>query len=405
MELDEFLVNRLTNKDLEEYEKILNKVYHYKMSASNDFFEAKRQFLEDKISKEQFLKAKEAEKKAKKEFLEVLHNKAFKVNYKQAKRNLERHRVGHKDHELYLHEYRQAKKIYYKFKRIVSERGRNAKVAKLSDVAIAVNDLSFRYSPSTPIVLKHVSFQIKEGEYVAVIGHNGSGKSTLSKLLIGVLNHNQGTIEMFGNLVTSHNIDQVRQFLGIVFQNPDNQFIGSTVRADIAFGLENKCVNPKKMGKIIKNAAELVGMEKFLDSEPLNLSGGQKQRVAIASAIALDPSILIFDEATSMLDPKGKREIKEIMVNLRDQGDKTILSVTHDMDEILNADKVLVMNQGEAIRFGTPHEIIGDIGFLESIHLGMPFVYQVQEAFKKAGLPLKKASTMDELVAELWQKK
>lgn len=405
MQLNDFLANKLTATDLDEYEKILNRAYRYKIIASNDFFDAKRHFLEDTISKEAFLKAKETEKKAKQEYLIVLKNKAFKVNYKHAERGLHQRHLNDQEAEIWHREYRQAKKLYNKFKRIVSERGRNAKVAKLSNVAVAVRDLSFRYSPSTPIVLKHVNFQIKEGEYVAVIGHNGSGKSTLSKILIGVLNHNQGQIEMFGNVVTHQNIEQIRQFLGIVFQNPDNQFIGSTVRADIAFGLENKCVPPKKMEKIIDNAAKMVGMEKFLDSEPLNLSGGQKQRVAIASAIALDPSILIFDEATSMLDPKGKREIKEIMVDLRNQGDKTIISVTHDMDEILNADKVLVMNQGEMIRFGTPEEIIGDTGFLKSVHLGMPFVHQVGEALEKEGIKIDKVKTMDDLVEELCKKR
>ncbi|WP_035026261.1 energy-coupling factor transporter ATPase [Entomoplasma lucivorax] len=286
---------------------------------------------------------------------------------------------------------------------IVKEKGRSAKILKLSDYAIEIDHLNFRYNAEFPLALKDVSFKINHGEYIAVIGHNGSGKSTLSKILIGVLTPEKGIVKLFGNVMNSQNIDQIRQFLGIVFQNPDNQFIGSTVRADIAFGLENKRVEPKEMPRIIEESAKKVRMENFLDNEPLNLSGGQKQRVAIASTLALNPDILIFDEATSMLDPKGKREIKEIMVELRNQGNKTILSITHDMDEILNADKVLVMNNGELIRYGTPKEVIDEEGFLESIHLGIPFIAQVEKELKKAGFKINKTNDMDNLVKQLWK--
>lgn len=404
MQLKEFLAEKLTPDDLSQYEKVLNEVYKKKIAMSNQLFSAKNDLLQDKISKEEYQKLKAQEKIVNTEYKKVLKNRAFKINYQNAQKML---RSSHGENLDYLdisNEVEQAKKLYHNFKKIVSDRGKTAKVAKLNDWAVEVEDLTFKYGVDFPEVLKDVSFKIKHGEYVAIIGHNGSGKSTLSKILIGVLHNLQGQIKMFGNTMNKDNIGQMRQFLGIVFQNPDNQFIGSTVRADIAFGLENKRVDPKDMPMIIKKSAKMVGMSEFLDHEPLNLSGGQKQRVAIASAIALNPDILIFDEATSMLDPKGKREIKEIMVNLRNQGDKTILSITHDMDEILNADKVLVMNKGKVVKFGPPLEIIGDGAFLSSIHLGIPFVSQVAQELIKAGVKVDQTTKMDELVEQLWKK-
>ncbi|WP_373423239.1 energy-coupling factor transporter ATPase [Mesoplasma lactucae] len=278
-------------------------------------------------------------------------------------------------------------------------RGKYGSLEKLNDIAVEVKNLSFSYDENGPLVLDDVSFKINKGEYVAIVGHNGSGKSTLSKILIGVITPNHGTVKMFGNLMTPQNVEKVRQFIGIVFQNPDNQFIGSTVQDDIAFGLENKRVDPKDMPGIILDAATRVGMQNYLDKEPLMLSGGQKQRVAIASTLALNPDIIIFDEATSMLDPKGKREIKEIMVDLKNEGHKTILSITHDMDEILNATKVLVMNQGKMIKFGTPDEVMKDKNFLRSAGLELPFYGMVEEALEKQGLTIKSgAKTLDELV-------
>ncbi|WP_031542161.1 energy-coupling factor transporter ATPase [Mesoplasma photuris] len=283
----------------------------------------------------------------------------------------------------------------------IQDKGRGIKLEKNNDIAIKVSNLSFKYAPDFPYALNNVNFEIKHGEYVTIIGHNGSGKSTLSKIFIGVLKPEEGSYEIFGNKVHKNNLDQIRKFLGIVFQNPDNQFIGSTVQADIAFGLENKRVEPHLMPEIILEAAKKVRMENFLDKEPLNLSGGQKQRVAIASALALNPEILIFDEATSMLDPKGNREIKEIMVDLRNQGNKTIISITHDMDEILNADKVIVMNGGKMVQIGTPEEVLKDKDFLRSIKLDIPFVGTVEEALAEQGITVNHSKDMKELVDQL----
>ncbi len=246
-------------------------------------------------------------------------------------------------------------------------------LTKKNNISIKVSNLFFKYHEKHPYILDDLNFEIKHGEYVTIIGHNGSGKSTLSKILIGVLFPEKGEIEIFGNKVTKTNISEIRKYLGIVFQNPDNQFIGTTVADDIAFGLENRKVPNSLMKDIIQNSARRVGMEAFLDHEPLMLSGGQKQRVAIASALALSADILVFDESTSMLDPLGKSEVKDIMIQLKNEG-KTIISITHDMDEILNADKVIVLNNGKLVKCGSFKEILKDKEFLKEIKLDIPFI-------------------------------
>ena len=217
------------------------------------------------------------------------------------------------------------------------------------DEIIAVKDLTFSFDGKSNAV-ESVSFTVKPGSYVSLIGHNGSGKSTLAKLLIGLLETKQGTISLFGENINSRNILKLRNKVGIVFQNPDNQFIGSTVRDDIAFGLENRCIPTKDMDDIILEFSRKVQMENYLDKEPINLSGGQKQRVAIAGVLALKPSLIIFDEATAMLDPKGRREIREIIKEMRiENPDLTIFSITHDLEEANMSDEVLVMNEGKMV--------------------------------------------------------
>lgn len=275
---------------------------------------------------------------------------------------------------------------------------------KVDDISLEISDVSFRYRENLPKALSNVSYKINHGEYVTIVGHNGSGKSTLSKIIIGVLKPKEGHIKIFGNEMTNKNITSVRQYLGIVFQNPDNQFIGSTVKDDIAFGLENRCLKQEDMQPIIDSAAKKVGMQDFLDHEPLMLSGGQKQRVAIASVLALSPEIIIFDEATSMLDPKGKKEVKKIMLELKETRKKTIISITHDMDEIINADKVLVMNKGELVKAGTPEEILKNKEFIKSIHLDVPFVVNLHDEISKQGLKLEETLSLEKLVEEICQK-
>ena len=270
-----------------------------------------------------------------------------------------------------------------------------------SDIALKISNLSFRYNTNQPLALADVNIEFNKGEYVTIIGHNGSGKSTLSKIIMGVLNIQEGVIEIFGNKVTPKNLNQIRRFLGIVFQNPDNQFIGSTVQDVIAFGLENRQIPTADMKKIIHDAAKKVDMLDFLDYEPLMLSGGQKQKVAIASALALSPSILIFDEATSMLDPKGIEEIKQLLVELRQDRSKTIISVTHDMNEIINSDKVMVMNNGQVVKFGTPQEILKDENFLRSIQLDVPFLFKFINSLNAKGIKVTKTLVEQNVIDEL----
>ena len=199
--------------------------------------------------------------------------------------------------------------------------------------ALLIKDLVFSYDKKTTI-FSGLSFHVEEGEYVSLIGHNGSGKSTLAKLIIGLLEAKEGKIEVFDQVLNEETVYQIRKNVGIIFQNPDNQFIGSTVEDDIAFGLENHLVPNDKMDDIILEYATKVGMDEFLKKEPSSLSGGQKQRVAIAGVLAMKPRLIIMDESTSMLDPKGKKEIRDLIVKLRQENPSlTILSITHDIEE------------------------------------------------------------------------
>ena len=263
---------------------------------------------------------------------------------------------------------------------------------------IEVKNLSFSYKKDEPI-LKHISFSIHEGSYVSIVGHNGSGKSTLARLLIGLLAPNDGEIYICEELVTNKNIRSLRSKIGLVFQNPDNQFIGATVEDDIAFGLENRQVPRSKMREIIENYAKRVGMEDYLTKEPSNLSGGQKQRVAIAGALSLEPEIIIFDEATSMLDPKGKSDIKWLIDEMRKVNPNlTILSITHDVEEAYLSDQVLVLNKGEIAFKGKPEEVFKNRSALESLHLEMPFVLDLKEKLNLSD----ESQTLDEIAEELW---
>lgn len=251
------------------------------------------------------------------------------------------------------------------------------------------------------LVLKDVSLTINKGDYTCIIGHNGSGKSTLTKVIIGLLGVLEGEVLVDGIELNEKNIYNIRKKVGVIFQNPDNQFIGSTVRDDIAFGLENHCVDPKEMDDIIEKYAAKVKMTKFLDSEPQKLSGGQKQRVAIAGVLAMHPDIIIMDEATSMLDPKGKAEIKELVALINEQNDVSIVSITHDIEEAARADRIIVMHQGEVYKVGTPQEIFTNHEELASLGLDVPFALKVSLALQKQGINIPSCLTMDEMEANL----
>ena len=268
--------------------------------------------------------------------------------------------------------------------------------------AVEVRNLYYSYDKKKYAV-NDVSFDIPAGSYTTVIGHNGSGKSTIAKLLLGLLEKEKGSIRIEGLDLTLENLGEIRNKIGIVFQNPDNQFIGSTVRDDIAFGLENHCFQQNEMDSIIEEYAEKVGMTKFLDSEPTKLSGGQKQRVAIASVLAMGLNILVFDEATSMLDPTGRRDINNLIQELHQDKNLTVISITHDIEEVAQADNVIVVDKGKIALTGTPMEIFRHKDELIGMKLDIPFIYKIRDAFKAKGIKLSDTLDMERMADEVCQ--
>lgn len=268
--------------------------------------------------------------------------------------------------------------------------------------SVIVKDLCFEYEENVPTI-QNVSFEIDAGEYVAILGHNGSGKSTIAKLLIGLLEKKSGDIMVEGISLNEENLYDVRSHIGIVFQNPDNQFIGATVRDDIAFGLENKCVPQKDMEDIINYYAKEVNMYAFLDHEPSKLSGGQKQRVAIAGILAMQPDILILDESTSMLDPKGKTEVNALVKKIRQEKKMTVLSITHDIEEASKADRIILLNKGRIEAIGCPKEILSDANKLEELGLEAPFSFQLSKQLQNIGIDVSLYIDEKGLVEELCQ--
>ncbi|ARF14535.1 MULTISPECIES: energy-coupling factor ABC transporter ATP-binding protein [Sporosarcina] len=258
-------------------------------------------------------------------------------------------------------------------------------------------------SPMSTKALNNASFTLYEGEWLAVVGHNGSGKSTLAKLLIGLMFPSSGEVHLFSERLSEENLWETRSRMGIVFQNPDNQFVGSTVQDDVAFALENNGVPYDMMVKRVQEALEQVKMKDYINHEPHHLSGGQKQRVAIAGALAMHPELLILDEATSMLDPQGREEVIEIVKKLRSEINLTVLSITHDLEEVLLADRILVMNEGQVLMVGTPQEIFQQGTELEKVGLDLPFALRVSELLRATGVELQgNHMTEEELVNELW---
>lgn len=270
--------------------------------------------------------------------------------------------------------------------------------------AIEVSNLSFSYTEEGNTI-QDVSFSIPKGSYTTIIGHNGSGKSTIAKLIIGLLKAQSGTIRILGTELTPDTVYDLRSHVGIVFQNPDNQFIGSTVADDIAFGLENHCVPQEDMQALIEKSAASVGMSDFLQAEPTHLSGGQKQRVAIAGILAMTPDIIIFDESTSMLDPQGKASINAQIKRLHDEKNITILSITHDMEEVAQSQHVIVLNHGVVEMEGTPKEVFAQEVMLKKMQLDIPFALKFSKAMQKEGFSSIHALTLDEVVNQLCQLK
>lgn len=238
---------------------------------------------------------------------------------------------------------------------------------------IEFKDVTFKYNSSQDNALTNVSFKIHNQEWVSIIGHNGSGKSTIAKLLIGLLEAQSGGIYYDDDKLSEETVDDVRKKVGIVFQNPDNQFVGYNVKYDIAFGLENHLVPREEMKKLIDEYSKRVGMENELEREPQTLSGGQKQRVAIAGILALNCDIVILDEATSMLDPEGTEEIIDLIVELKEKYHKTIITITHDLALANKSDRIIVLKDGNVIKDDVPEVVFRERELLQSSNLDMPF--------------------------------
>ncbi|WP_407855072.1 energy-coupling factor ABC transporter ATP-binding protein [Enterococcus hailinensis] len=260
---------------------------------------------------------------------------------------------------------------------------------------IEINQIEFSYQEESTPALKNVSFSIQKGEWVAIVGHNGSGKSTLAKTINGLHLPQKGNVTVGGMELSYDSVWDVRRMVGMVFQNPDNQFVGATVEDDVAFGLENQGIEREEMQRRVKDALEKVKMQDFATREPARLSGGQKQRVAIAGVVALRPDIIILDEATSMLDPEGRDDVIATIRKIKEESDLTVISITHDIDEAASANRILVMREGELFREGTPEEIFSEGPELVSLGLDLPFPEKLKAALKERGIEVP-ANYLDE---------
>ena len=269
---------------------------------------------------------------------------------------------------------------------------------------IDVKNLSFRYKESQEYYdVKDITFHVKRGEWLSIVGHNGSGKSTTVRLIDGLLEAESGEIVIDGQRLTEENVWNIRRQIGMVFQNPDNQFVGATVEDDVAFGLENQGLSRQEMKKRVEEALDLVGMLDFKKREPARLSGGQKQRVAIAGVVALRPAILILDEATSMLDPEGRRELIETVKGIRKDYDMTVISITHDLEEVAMSDRVLVMKKGSIESTSSPRDLFSR-NDLDQIGLDDPFANQLKNSLNQHGYDLtENYLTESELEDKLWE--
>lgn len=271
---------------------------------------------------------------------------------------------------------------------------------------LSFNQITFSYTPENPEARKavqDVSFSVNEGDWIAIVGHNGSGKSTMAKLMSGLLFPEQGEVRIKRDVLTEENLWVIRSQIGMVFQNPDNQFVGATVQDDVAFSLENNGVPYEEMVIRVNEALEQVKMAGFINHEPHHLSGGQKQRVAIAGALAMHPQILILDEATSMLDPQGREEVLKTVQTLREKIGLTVLSITHDLEEALLADRVIFMNDGKKYAEGTPAEIFALGDQLVDFGLDLPFATKMTKLLQAQGVQLVgQHMTEEELVNDLW---
>ncbi|HEL2357483.1 TPA: energy-coupling factor transporter ATPase [Streptococcus suis] len=269
---------------------------------------------------------------------------------------------------------------------------------------IEVKNLKYKYNQEDEqYTLNDVSFHVKQGEWLSIIGHNGSGKSTTVRLIDGLLEAESGDIYIDGDALTIDNVWNKRRLIGMVFQNPDNQFVGATVEDDVAFGLENQGIPLEEMRSRVDEALELVGMTDFKTREPARLSGGQKQRVAIAGVVALRPKITILDEATSMLDPEGRLDLIKIVREIKERHGMTVISITHDLDEVALSDRVIVMKNGQVESISTPNELFMREDLVD-LDLDRPFTTELASSLRQTGLDLPlRYFTEEELEETLWE--
>ena len=266
----------------------------------------------------------------------------------------------------------------------------------MNDSFIKVENVCFSYKnefDNDVNVLNNISFEVKKGEFVAILGHNGSGKSTLAKLLNLILTPNSGKIYIDNKDITSESITEdeiyeIRQRIGMVFQNPDNQLVSSVVEEDVAFGPENLGISPSEIRKRVDNALKEVGMSEFSKHAPSQLSGGQKQRIAIAGIIAMMPDCIVFDEATSMLDPSGRKDVMNSIEKLNKEKGITVLHITHNMTEAINADRVIVINDGSVCMDDVPKKVFSNVSKLHEIGLDVPQVTELIYELKNQGIDL-----------------
>ncbi|MDO5707179.1 MAG: energy-coupling factor transporter ATPase [Andreesenia angusta] len=273
---------------------------------------------------------------------------------------------------------------------------------------IEIKDISFIY-PSKDIdsddykALDNININIKRGEFVAILGHNGSGKSTLSKLMNGILLPTEGDILVNGmNTKSEEEIWDIRQTAGMVFQNPDNQLVATIVEEDIAFGPENQGIEPSEIRRRVDEALNIVDMYPYRKSAPHALSGGQKQRIAIAGILAMDPDCIILDEPTAMLDPSGRKEVMNTVKRLNLKEKKTIVHITHYMDEVVEADRIIILEKGRIIAEGKPKEIFSQVEKVRKIGLDVPQVTELAYELNKSGIDIDtKVLNIEELVNSL----
>ena len=255
---------------------------------------------------------------------------------------------------------------------------------------VSLKNVSFSYDKRHN-ALENLSFDIEKGEYLAVIGHNGSGKSTLARLLNALLLPDEGSITVDGlSIADKENLFEIRKRVGVVFQNPDNQIVASIVEDDVAFGPENLGVKREEIARRIDFALKAVNMEEFRKSSPTRLSGGQKQRIAIAGVLALNPQVLILDESTAMLDPQGRKEVLQVVKKLNKEKGVTIIAITHYMEEVVDADRVIVLDGGKMVMQDTPREIFKREEELKAIGLELPLASYIAQKLRNAGVDIPK---------------